>query len=85
MHKFAVGQIVKLTQNDLPADAVGSYVIIRLVSGDESAPRYRIKSAAEALPRIVRESEISLTKDRTDGRVRSDPVVPSILERSSSE
>lgn len=68
MHKFAVGQIVKLAQNVSPPVDAMSYVIIRLVSGDDSAPQYRIKSAAESVARIVRESELTLARSAAHGQ-----------------
>ena len=62
MHKFAVGQIVRLAQNDSPSVDAADYVVIRLVSGDDHAPQYRVKNAAESAARIVREGELTLAR-----------------------
>jgi hypothetical protein len=64
-HKFVVGQIVDLTPSTLRQAAAGEYEIRKLMpvpDGDADNLCYRIKSIDENHERVVRESEISLSK-----------------------
>jgi len=65
LHKFVVGQTVDLAPTILRQAATGEYEIRQLLpapDGDPNNPCYRIKSIGENHERVVRESEISLSK-----------------------
>jgi hypothetical protein len=64
-HKFTIGQAVDLAPTILRQAATGEYEIRHLLpapDGDPDNPCYRIKSIGENHERVVRESEISLSK-----------------------
>jgi hypothetical protein len=64
-HKFMVGQAVDLTPTTIRLAATGDYEIRRLIPAPDSDPEnpcYRVKNIEEKYERIVRESEITLSR-----------------------
>jgi len=64
-HKFTIGQTVDITRTILRPAATGAYEIRRLMpasDGDPENPYYRVKSIGEKHERVVRESEMTLSK-----------------------
>jgi hypothetical protein len=64
-HKFVVGQIVDITPARLQQAAGGGYEIRRLMPApdrDPENPCYTVKSVDEKHERVVRESEIWLSR-----------------------
>jgi hypothetical protein len=58
-HKFAVGQLVRLSLPYFgPARPTESYRIVKLLPRDANEPQYRIKSESESYERVVRESQL---------------------------
>jgi hypothetical protein len=64
-HKFTIGQVVDLQRTVLRPASPGEYEIRQLMpagDSDPEDPRYRVKNTREKHERVVRESEISLSK-----------------------
>lgn len=64
-HKFAIGQAVDLPSTRRQPTAAGEYEIRRLIPASDSDPEnpyYCIKNIAEKHERVVRESEITLSR-----------------------
>ena len=64
-HKFAIGQAVDLMTTVLRPAAAGAYEIKKLMpvsDGDPQDPSYRVKNVVEKHERVVRQSEISLSR-----------------------
>ena len=64
MHKFKIGQIVKLEPSVLRPSAPGGYEIRHLVPSsdrDPGNPCYRIKNATEKYERIASENTLALS------------------------
>lgn len=59
MHKFRVGQLVRIARGRLPDHSGGDvYEVVRLLPESAGEFGYRIKAAREATERAVRESEL---------------------------
>ena len=64
-HKFTIGQAVDLTSTVLRPSAAGEYEIRHLVPASDTDPEnpcYRVKNIDEKHERVVRESEITLSR-----------------------
>ena len=64
-HKFAIGQAVDLISTVLRPVAAGEYEIRRLMPASDSDPEnpyYRVKNLGETHERVVRESDITLSR-----------------------
>ena len=64
-HKFTIGQAVDLMSTVLRPSASGEYEIRHLVpapDNDPGNPCYRVKNNDEKHERVVRESEITLSR-----------------------
>ena len=64
-HKFTVGQAVNLSRTVLRPAAAGEYEIRRLVPAPDGDPEnfcYLVKNVEEKHERVVRESEITLSR-----------------------
>ena len=58
MHRFRVGQLVRLASGNFPDRSSGSYTILRLLPETHGEFHYRIKGVHNATERAVRETEI---------------------------
>jgi hypothetical protein len=64
-HKFTIGQTVDLTRTILRPASAGEYEIRHLMPASDSDPEnpiYRVKNIDEKHERVVRESEITLSR-----------------------
>jgi len=60
LHKFRVGEIVKLTTSNVARPAAGNtFEVVRLMPTDGEDCQYRIKHENEAFERVARESQLS--------------------------
>jgi hypothetical protein len=58
MHRFRIGQLVRLTSGNFPDRSSGSYKILRLLPETHGEFHYRIKGVHNQMERAVRETEI---------------------------
>lgn len=58
-HKYRIGQIVRMAPSRFGDRTGGVYEVVRLLPEANGEFGYRIKAAAEATERAVREHEIS--------------------------
>lgn len=60
MHKFRVGETVKLTSSNVVRPAASNmFEIVRLLPTDGDDCQYRIKNENEAFERVARESQLA--------------------------
>lgn len=60
MHKFRVGEIVRLTSSNVVRPAASStFEVVRLLPTEGDDFQYRIKSDKEAFERVARESQLA--------------------------
>jgi hypothetical protein len=59
MHRFRIGQLVRLASGNFPDRSSGSYKVLRLLPETHGEFHYRIKGIHNQTERAVRESEIA--------------------------
>jgi hypothetical protein len=63
-HRFKVGQtVVAPSEGRDPHIPRGPLVVVRLLPLADGEPQYRVRSELDGLDRVVRESQIRLTKE----------------------
>ncbi len=64
-HRFTIGQAVDLTPTMLRLMTAGEYEILQLMPASDANPGdpcYRVKNMGEKYERVVRESEMTLSR-----------------------
>jgi len=66
--RFSAGQSLHLLKDlrSPKSQAQGLYTIVRVMPGERSEPRYRIKHDAEAFDRVVTESQLAEPERKYD-------------------
>jgi hypothetical protein len=59
MHRFRIGELVRLVSGNFPDRSSGSYKILRLLPETHGEFHYRIKGVHTQTERAVRETEIA--------------------------
>jgi hypothetical protein len=59
MHRFRIGQLVRVASGNFPDRSSGSYKVVRLLPETHGEFHYRIKGIHNQMERAVRESEIA--------------------------
>ena len=59
MHRFRIGQLVRLASVKFPDTSSGSYKVLRLLPETHGEFHYRIKGVHNQTERAVRETEIA--------------------------
>ena len=59
MHRYRIGQLVRLSSGNSPDRSSGSYKILRLLPETHGEFHYRIKGVHNQTERAVRETEIA--------------------------
>lgn len=58
MHRFSVGQLVRLSLGSFPNRSSGSYTVLRQLPETHGELYYRIKSVHDQKERAVREADL---------------------------
>ncbi len=59
MHRYRIGQLVRLSSGNFPDRNSGSYKVLRLLPESQGEFHYRIKGVHNQTERAVRETEIA--------------------------
>ncbi len=58
VHKFSVGQIVRVIPNPNTRDARGAFRVVRVLPTEHGIHQYRIKSETDGHERVVTEGQV---------------------------